>query len=298
MGDLLRDATLLVDISWNVRVAPMTSADEGRALRGAASVEPLGDGRYSATLSTFYSVMGHPHGGYLQCVVASAALAEASAQGSTHIHVTALTTNFINAPALGAAELRVELRKVGRSVSFVYVSMYQGDELTLESLVTLGTLRDESSVRYQSAPVVNLAPLEASRQSTGSDDINIMRVLELRLDPATTGWWEGQLSSLGEVRGWLRLDDGEASWDPWSLLFAADALPPATMPLGSSGWVPTLQLTSYIRRVPRSEWLRARQWVVAIADGFVDERCELFDAEDQLVAASSQIAMVRLPGGN
>jgi acyl-CoA thioesterase len=233
-------------------------------------------------------VMDHPHGGYLQCVVASAALAEASAQGSKHIHVSALTTNFVNAPTLGAAELRVELRKVGRSVSFVYVAMSQGDELTLESLVTLGTLRDESSVRYQAAPVPDL----------GRDDINIMRVLELRLDPATTGWWEGQLSSVGEVRGWLRLDDGEASWDPWSLLFAADALPPATMPLGSSGWVPTLQLTSYIRRVPRSEWLRARQWVVAIADGFVDERCELFDDDGQLVAASSQLALVRLPGGN
>jgi acyl-CoA thioesterase len=276
----------------------MSSAEESRALRGAASVEPLGDGLYSASLSPFYSVMDHPHGGYLQCVVASAALAEASAQGSKHIHVNALTTNFVNAPALGEAELRVEVRKVGRSVSFVYVSMSQGGELTLESLVTLGTLRDESSVRYQAAPVPDLAPREVSRQSTGREDINIMRVLELRLDPATTGWWEGQLSSVGEVRGWLRLDDGEASWDPWSLLFAADALPPATMPLGSSGWVPTLQLTSYIRRVPRSEWLRARQWVVAVADGFVDERCELFDDDGQLVAASSQLALVRLPGGS
>jgi acyl-CoA thioesterase len=276
----------------------MTSGEEGRALRGAASVEPLGDGRYGATLSQFYSVMDHPHGGYLQCVVASAALAEASAHGSKHVHVSALTTNFVNAPTLGAAELRVELRKVGRSVSFVYVAMSQGGELTLESLVTLGTLRDESTVRYQAAPVFELPAREIARQSTGRDEVNIMRVLELRLDPATSGWWEGQLSPLGEVRGWLRLDDGEASWDPWSLLFAADALPPATMPLGSSGWVPTLQLTSYIRRVPRSEWLRARQWVVSVADGLVDERCELFDDDGQLVAASSQLAMVRLPGGS
>ncbi|MGB8179756.1 MAG: thioesterase family protein [Acidimicrobiales bacterium] len=276
----------------------MTSGEEGRALRGAASVEPLGDGRYGATLSQFYSVMDHPHGGYLQCVVASAALAEASAHGSKHVHVSALTTNFVNAPTLGAAELRVELRKVGRSVSFAYVAMSQGGELTLESLVTLGTLRDESTIRYQAAPVFELPAREIARQSTGRDEVNIMRVLELRLDPATSGWWEGQLSPLGEVRGWLRLDDGEASWDPWSLLFAADALPPATMPLGSSGWVPTLQLTSYIRRVPRSEWLRARQWVVSVADGLVDERCELFDDDGQLVAASSQLAMVRLPGGS
>jgi acyl-CoA thioesterase len=78
---------------------------------------------------------------------------------------------------------------------------------------------------------------------------------------------------------------------------ASDAMPPATFPLGSSGWVPTLQLTTYVRRVPRSEWLRARQWCVVVADGLVDERCELFDDRDELVASSSQLAMVRFPGG-
>jgi acyl dehydratase len=43
------------------------------------------------------------------------------------------------------------------------------------------------------------------------------------------------------------------------------------------------------------EWLRARQWCVVITDGVVEERCELFDARDQLVATSSQLAMVRFP---
>jgi acyl-CoA thioesterase len=37
---------------------------------------------------------------------------------------------------------------------------------------------------------------------------------------------------------------------------------------------------------------------VVIADGLVDERCELFDETGQMVASSSQLAMVRLPGGN
>ena len=65
------------------------------------------------------------------------------------------------------------------------------------------------------------------------------------------------------------------------------------LPLGSSGWVPTLQLTSYVHQRPEGEWLRARQWCVVITDGVVEERCELFDARDQLVATSSQLAMVR-----
>jgi acyl-CoA thioesterase len=275
----------------------MTTVDEHPDLRSAASVEPLGEGRYSAELSAPFSIMDHPHGGFLQCVVASAALAEASAQGSAHLHVTALTTNFVNAPALGPVELSVRVRKVGRSVTFASVVMTQGDVEMLESLVTLGTLRDESVVRYQSAQVFDLPERSASAVDPEAIGFAIRQTIEFQFDPATTSWWDGQRSTLGEVRGWLRLR-GDARWDPWSLLFAADAVPPATLPLGSSGWVPTLQLTSYIRRIPHSEWLRARQWVISISDGLVDERCELFDDEGQLVATSSQLAMVRLPGGN
>ncbi len=107
----------------------------------------------------------------------------------------------------------------------------------------------------------------------------------------------GEVSERAEIKGWLRLDDGESSWDAWSVLFASDALPPATFPLGSSGWVPTLQLTSYVHQVPRSEWLRARQWAVIVAEGLVDERLDLFDDTGTLVASSQQIAMVRFPEG-
>lgn len=273
----------------------MTIPSNNRSLRDAAAVEPTGAGTYGVELSEYYTAAGHPNGGYLQCVMANAALAAASEAGAHHLHTTAITTNYIGAPALGAAQLHTEVRKVGRGVSFVHVTLSQGDQITTESLVTLGTLDEDSAARYMDAAPFEIAPLEECRQSTGGDEINLMRVADLRLDPACTGWWSGELSARGEVRGWLRLDDGDASWNPWSLLFASDVMPPATFPLGSSGWVPTLQLTSYVRRVPTSEWLRVRQWCVVIADGIVDERCELFDDRGELVAAAYQLAMVRFP---
>jgi acyl-CoA thioesterase len=276
----------------------MSPADEGRALRAATSVEPLGPGLFSAHLSPFYTVMGHPHGGYLQCVIASGALAGAIEHGSSHLHATAVTTNYVNAPEVGAAEVHVEIRRVGRGVSFAYVALFQKGALTTESVVTLGTLREDSTIRYQGVRASDVPPLAKCRPVTAAEEINIRSVVDLRLDPAVTGWWDGQLSSTAEVRGWLRLDDGEGAWDAANLLFAGDAFPPATMPLGSSGWVPTMQLTSYVRRLPTSEWLRGRQLAVVIADGLVDERCELFDDSGQLVASSSQLAMVRLPGGH
>jgi acyl-CoA thioesterase len=275
----------------------VSTIDESRALRNAAAVEPVSPGRFTVQLSEFYTAAGHPNGGYLQCVMANAAIAAASAEGATHLHATAVATNYIGAPEVGAAELWTDVRRVGRGVSFVHVTLVQDGAVTTESLVTLGTLRDDSHARYTDAVVPEVAPVEECRQSTGSEEVNIMRVVDLRLDPSCAQWWSGEVSSNGEVRGWLRLSDGDASWDAWSALFASDAMPPATFPLGSSGWVPTLQLTSYVRRIPVGEWLRARQWCVVIADGLVDERCELFDERGEIVASSSQLAMVRFPGG-
>jgi hypothetical protein len=275
----------------------VSAPDVDRSIRTATAVEPLGPGRYGATLSEYYTIVGHPNGGYLQCLMANAALAAATAEGAHHLHATAITTSYVVTPVPGAIELTTEVRRVGRGVSFVHVTMSQGGELKIESLVTLGILHEHSNVRYMDATAPELAPLNECRQAV-SDEINITHVVDVHLDRSIVDWRSGELSEIGEVRGWLRLNDGADAWDAISLLFACDAMPPATFVLGSSGWVPTLMLTTYVRRVPVGEWLRARQWCVVIADGTVDERCELFDERDELVAWSSQLAMVRFPGGH
>ena len=262
-----------------------------RSLRVATAVEPKGDDRYAAVVSAQYNVAQHPNGGYLQCVMANAALAAASAQGAHHVHPTSVTTNFVGSPENGPAELTVDVRRVGRGVSFVHVAMAQGGQVTTESVITLGTIDDASVARYTDAPRPSLRPYDELTRLPSQDARDIMQVLDIRLDPANPF----VASDRGELRGWLRLDDGERDWEPASLLFASDALPPATFPLGSSGWVPTLQLTSYVHAIPSGAWLRARQWCVVVADGTVSERCEIFDKREVLVASSSQLAMVRFP---
>src|SRR5438105_4640319 len=47
---------------------------------------------------------------------------------------------------------------------------------------------------------------------------------------------------------------GHEQFDPTSLLFAVDAFPPATFDIDFSGWVPTLELTVYVRALPAQEW--------------------------------------------
>jgi acyl-coenzyme A thioesterase PaaI-like protein len=273
----------------------MSAAPESRSLRDAAAVDRLGPGRYAVDISDHYTVVGHPNGGYLQCLLANAALAAASDDGSPHVHAIAITTNFVTAPNVGVAEVRTSVRRVGRSVSFVHVELVQDGAVTSESLVTLGTFADDAVVRYLHAEAPELAPLEQCVARTVVEEIKLMSVVDFRLDPTAAKWLEGERSDLAEVKGWLRLNDGAGAWDAWSLLFASDGLPPATFPLGSSGWVPTLQLTSYVHQIPMGEWLRARQWCVVITDSIVEERCELFDSRNELVATSSQLAMVRFP---
>lgn len=275
----------------------MSAPDVDRSIRTATAVELIGPGRYGATLSAYYTIAGHPNGGYLQCMMASAALAAATAEGAHHLHATAITTSYVVTPGPGPVELATDVRRVGRGVSFVHVTMSQGGELKIESLVSLGILREDSTARYMDATAPELAPLNECRQ-TVSDEINITHIIDVHLDRSIVDWRSGELSEKGEVRGWLRLNDGDGTWNAINVLFACDAMPPATFVLGSSGWVPSLMLTSYVRRVPVGEWLRARQWCVVITDGTVDERCELFDERGELVASSSQLAMVRFPGGH
>jgi acyl-CoA thioesterase len=273
----------------------MSAGPESRSLRDAAAVDPRGPGRYGAVISDDYTIAGHPNGGYLQCLLANAALAAASDKGSPHVHATAVTTNYATAPNVGDVELLTSVRRVGRSASFVHVELVQDGAVTTESLIALGTLAENPSLRYVHATPPELAPVEECIARTVVEEIKLMRVVDFRLDPACASWLDGVASDLAEVKGWLRLSNDVGIWDAWTLLFASDGLPPATFPIGSSGWVPTLQLTSYVHQLPVGEWLRARQWCVVITDGVVEERCELFDERSQLVATSSQLAMARFP---
>jgi hypothetical protein len=274
----------------------MESASAPRALALAAAARATGPGAFAVDLSENYSIQGHPNGGYLQCVLAHCAREVAAAAGSTHHDATAVSASFVGSPRSGPAEVSATVRRVGKGASFVDLALTQGERLCVSALVTLGNL--PADARYQADEAPDLTPLAQCPPTLMSEAVDVRRVLEVRLDPATTTWREGVASERGEVRGWIRLNDGAArGWDPWSLLFAADALPPATFALGSVGWVPTLQLSSYVRRVPVGEWLSARQWCVVVAGDLVDERCDLFDETGALVATASQLAMVRFPPG-
>jgi hypothetical protein len=117
--------------------------------------------------------------------------------------------------------------------------------------------------------------------------------VEIRLDPATFGFASGRPSGRGELRGWLRLPDDEA-FDSLSLVYAVDAFPPGTFEVEVTGWVPTLELTTYVRALPAPGPVRVLQKAQLVDGQRLDEACFVWDCSGRLVAQGTQLAGIRL----
>ncbi len=123
--------------------------------------------------------------------------------------------------------------------------------------------------------------------------VPIMDQVDLRIDPADTGFARGEPSGRGELKGWLVLP-GDEAFDPISLLYAVDAFPPATFEVAASGWVPTLQLSVYVRALPAPGPVRVLHKAQLIDAQKVDEVCSVWDGRGRLVAQGTQLAAIRL----
>ena len=95
------------------------------------------------------------------------------------------------------------------------------------------------------------------------------------------------------MRGWLNLPGGQA-FDPTSLLLAADALPPATADIQVTGWVPTLELSTYVRALPAPGPVYVHLAANLIHGNRFDETCTIRDSAGTVVAQSHQLAAIRL----
>ncbi|NUP02951.1 MAG: thioesterase family protein [Nonomuraea sp.] len=252
---------------------------------------------FGAMLDAQWSVGTKLHGGYLLAVMARAACESDS--GAAHPHVTAVSGAFVEPPVPGPADVRVERLRVGRSVAQVRVSLAQEGRLRVESHVTLGVL-DDADPWWSAIEPVELPPEEACflapTDPPGADmTVPLMAVVEERVDPAHLAFAFGAPSGRGVIASWQRLADG-SDWDPLSLLVALDPVPPVSFDLGLSGWVPTIQLSAYVRRLPAPGPIRVRLTATDVGGDRMDEVAHVWDSKGRLVAQATQLAAVRVPG--
>ncbi|MEU7904778.1 thioesterase family protein [Actinoplanes sp. NPDC049118] len=250
---------------------------------------------FDVELDHQWTIGDKPNGGYLLALLARAAASTDAA--SRHPHPLAASATYLAAPAVGPAVVEVTPLRTGRSASQLRARLVQDGRPCVEALLTLGTLDPDAEPRWAGAPALELppedeCPLIPVEPPGAGVKVNLMEVVEQRLDPAVLGFAFGQASEQAELRGWLRFADGMEP-DPLSLLFVADSFPPATFAIGSTGWVPTLTLTVYVRALPAPGALRVRQVARLVEDGLVDEVCEVWDSRGRLVAQATQLAKVR-----
>ena len=268
------------------------------AFDAATRVTRAGDGRYEAFLDEQWSIGGRLNGGYLLAVMTRAVLTEAGLSGAGHEHPLAVTGAFAAAAPAGPALVTVEPLRLGRGTSVLRARLGPPDDGTtyVEALVTAGRIADGDPV-LPGPPPPHLPDEDScprAQVDTGPMHVPLLGQLAERLDPATAGFTVGRPSGAGELRAWVRFDDGRDP-DLLALVLVADALPPPSfdVPGLALGWVPTLQYTVYLRAVPAPGPLTVRTVARSIGGGAVDESCDVWDATGRLVAVGSQLAAVR-----
>jgi hypothetical protein len=250
-------------------------------------------GIFDGEVSASWTIGGKPNGGYLLSM-----LGRAGAAVSPHEHVVAASAHFLHSPDPGPVVVEAELLRGGRSASQVRASMRQDDQICVESLFTTSRLRaDDAPYWDKGVPPLGRVPFEECVRlqpvSPEGVAVSIMDQVEVRFEPESARCLAGSPTGRGELRGWLTLPRGEG-FDPTSLLYAVDGVPPATFDIELAGWVPTLELTAYVRALPAPGPVRFLVRAQLIEARRVDEVCFIWDSRDRLVAQGTQLAGIRL----
>jgi acyl-coenzyme A thioesterase PaaI-like protein len=263
-------------------------------LSKASAVEPVGPGRYGAQLDPGWAIGTKPNGGYLLAVLARAAVTEA---GPELPHPAAVSAHFLAAPDPGPAEVTVEVLRRGRSATQVRATLSAEGTRCVEALVTCGRLTPATDPYWSKVDPADLPPDADCVPVPAADPrfaVPLFAEIDLRVDPESAGFAVGRPAMTGEIRGRVRIEAGPP--DPYAVLVALDCLPPAPFDLGLFGaWVPTLELTAYLRARPADGPLTVRQRARLITADRVDEQCDVWDADGHLVATAHQLAGLRLP---
>lgn len=273
----------------------MTERAPGLVAARFAEVSALvsaGPGRFGAELHPEWTIAGKPNGGYLLAILGQAAQAAAPQPD-----VIAASAHYLRPPEPGPVAVDVEVLRAGRTASQVRARMVQDDRSCVEALITTGSVDAAEPYWDRGLPSVPIADyadcVRLAPHTPDGSRVAIMDQVEVRLDPTSAGFTRGMPSGRGELRGWLALPGGD-SFDPAALLYAVDAFPPATFDIEYSGWVPTLELTVYVRGRPAPGPVRVLHRCQLIGAGRVDETCFVWDSAGRLVAHGTQLAGIRL----
>jgi hypothetical protein len=244
---------------------------------------------FGAVVAAGWSINGVPNGGYLMAIAVNA-MHRCAGKSATPI----VTANFSARCTPGEAHLFVE--RVSSSPGFdrLQARFLQRGEEKFRAFGTFAADRSECPLERIESAATEVAPMETCVPMPALPGYTLFERADVRLDPGGAGWMTtGVLSGRSEQKGWFAFRE-QRGLDIPAVLLAADAFPPPVLASqGLVAWVPTLELSVNVRRVPASDRVRGVFRTRFITCGLLEEDGELWDEAGGLVAISRQIAQYR-----
>jgi hypothetical protein len=252
------------------------------------SLTQQGDGKFQTNISGNWSINGSPNGGYLMAL-----LLKAMTQCGQIHGVPIITANFIARSEVGAADVLVEsISQSNRFARFEARLIQQGKE----RIRAFGTLMKETIEQVEThygEPEPVVADLKECVLIPTLPSYTLYDNLEVRLDPTTARWMNGDLTGNSEIKGWIRFKK-HRQLDALAAILFADSFPPAVSSRhGIVAWMPTIEFSVGVRTKPIGEWLRCVFKTTSIHNGMLEEDGYIWDTAGSLIAVSRQHAWLR-----
>jgi acyl-CoA thioesterase len=252
--------------------------------------QKLDNKSHSINISDIWNVGKIPNGGYLMAHAASAI-----AEHSKHPHPLSVTGYYLDKSENAQANVTTELLRAGKSISTFSASLIQeaSERIRFTAAFTDFAFAKGESFFEENAPAIaNFEDCKTVKEV--APYLRMYDQFEMRFDPGSTGWNEGNFKEKAEINVWLEYADN-SDFDVFSLLMVPDMLPPAVFTrFGANGWVPTIEMTVNIRALPKTNRLQIRARTRYVSNGILEEDVEVWDKEGNLLALSRQIAKLRL----
>lgn len=239
-------------------------------------------------VSTNFSIVNVPNGGYLMALLARQML-DQSDKSTTPI----ITVNFLTRTGYGDAQVRVSEISRSRQFNRYEALLIQNGDQILKAMGSFMADGLDCPIDRYEANSPEVASIEDCVEMPKMPNFTIYDEVDVRLDPDTVPWLQGKTGTKSEHRGWIRFAD-DRDFDLCGILLASDAFPPPIFATeGVATWVPTIEMSVNIRNLPVSKWLKCRFRTKHITCGLLEEDGELWDEAGNLVAISRQIAQFR-----
>lgn len=247
------------------------------------------DGVWQASVSPNWNIGENPNGGYLTAIAL-----RAMAELAPHSDPLTVTTHFLR-PGIGGipAEIRAEVIRSGRSITNVRANLVQDGKQRIEVLAVFGDLSfvDRSHTPVTIEPPEIPEPEDCVSRSLIRQGVDLPLLERLNIRVPFEQVKAGE-TGMPVVSGWIRLSDGTEP-DICSAILFADAFPPAIFGiLGAVGWVPTIELTTHLRRRPKAGWVLGRFETDDLCDGRMVESGALWDQSGQLIVQTRQLGLL------